>query len=124
MAAGLETLALLQAPGFYAELEAKGQRLTEGLAQAAAAVRVPVQVNRVGSMLTGFFTGVPVVDYATAVSADAKRYGVFFRAMLERGVSLAPSQFEAAFASAAHSGEDLNATVAAAREALAIVATA
>lgn len=122
MAAGIETLSLLQAPGFYADLEAKGRRMADGLAQAAAAARISVQVNRVGSMLTNFFTGVPVVDYATAKTADTQRYGVFFRAMLERGVSLAPSQFEAAFISAAHSAEDLNATVAAAQEGLAVVA--
>lgn len=75
-------------------------------------------------MLTSFFTGVPVTDYATAKTADTKRYGAFFSAMLARGVSLAPSQFEAAFVSAAHSTEDLDATVAAAREALAAVAAA
>ncbi len=121
MAAGIETLTLLQAPGFYADLEAKGQRLADGLAQAATAARVSVQVNRVGSMLTSFFTNVPVTDYATAKPADTKRYGIFFRAMLARGVSLAPSQFEAAFISAAHSTEDLDATGAAAREALAAV---
>ena len=124
MAAGVETLSLLQAPGFYADLEAKGQRLADGLVEAAAASRVPAQTNRVGSMLTTFFTGVAVTDYATAKTSDTKRYGVFFRAMLDRGVSLAPSQFEAAFISAAHSAEDLDATVAAAREALAAAAGA
>jgi glutamate-1-semialdehyde 2,1-aminomutase len=124
MAAGIETLSLLQAPGFYAGLEAKGRRLADGFAQAAAAVRVPVQTNRIGSMLTAFFTGVPVTDYATAMTADTTRYGAFFQAMLARGVSLAPSQFEAAFISAAHSIEDLDATAAAAREALAAVAEA
>jgi glutamate-1-semialdehyde 2,1-aminomutase len=122
MAAGIETLMLLQAPGFYAELEAKGKRLTEGLAAAAAANRVPVQINRVGSMLTAFFSSVAVRDYATARTADTGRYGAFFRALLERGVSLAPSQFEAAFVSAAHTAEDLETTLAGAREALAIVA--
>jgi len=121
MAAGIETLTLLQAPGFYADLEAKGKRLAESLGQAAAAARIAIQTNRVGSMLTGFFTGVPVTDYATAKTADMTRYGTFFRAMLARGVSLAPSQFEAAFVSAAHSGEDLDATLAAAREAFALL---
>ena len=124
MAAGVETLSLLQAPGFFADLEAKGQRLADGLVEAAAASRVPAHTNRVGSMLTTFFTGVAVTDYATAKTSDTKRYGVFFRAMLARGVSLAPSQFEAAFVSAAHSAKDLDATVAAAREALAAVAGA
>jgi glutamate-1-semialdehyde 2,1-aminomutase len=122
MAAGIETLTLLQAPGFYANLETQGRRLAEGLGQAAAAARIAVQTNRVGSMLTGFFTGVPVTNYATAKTADTTRYGTFFRAMLERGVSLAPSQFEAEFVSAAHSGEDLDATLAAAREAFALMA--
>jgi glutamate-1-semialdehyde 2,1-aminomutase len=123
MAAGIETLTLLQAPGFYADLEAKGKRLADGLGEAAAAARLPVHTNRVGSMLTGFFTGVPVTDYATAKTADTRRYGAFFRAMLARGMSLAPSQFEAAFVSAAHTGEELDATLAAAREALAVVAS-
>jgi len=122
MAAGIETLTLLQAPGFYDELDAKSARLAEGLRQAAAAARVLVQLNRVGSMLTGFFTATPVQDYATAKTSDTQRYGRFFQAMLERGVSLAPSQFEAAFVSAAHTATDLDATLAAAREALAQVA--
>lgn len=124
MAAGIETLTLLQAPRIYADLEAKGQQFADGFAQAATAAGIAVQVNRVGSMLTGFFTGVPVSDYTSAKTADTNRYGIFFRAMLERGVSLAPSQFEAAFISAAHSSEDLHLTVAAAGEALAVVAAA
>jgi glutamate-1-semialdehyde 2,1-aminomutase len=121
MAAGIETLTLLRAPGFYADLEVKGKALADGIAEAAAEARIPLQSNRVGSMLTGFFTGGPVSDYATAKTADTRRYGAFFRAMLARGVSLAPSQFEAAFVSAAHTDEDLDATVAAAREALALL---
>ncbi|HYL80901.1 MAG TPA: aminotransferase class III-fold pyridoxal phosphate-dependent enzyme, partial [Candidatus Acidoferrum sp.] len=124
MAAGIETLTLLQAPAFYADLEAKGKRLAEGLAEAAAARRIPVQINRVGSMLTTFFTTVPVRDYVTAKTADTARYGAFFRALLERGVSLAPSQFEAAFISAAHTAQDLEATLAGAREALAVLTVA
>jgi glutamate-1-semialdehyde 2,1-aminomutase len=122
MAAGIETLSLLLTPGFYAELEAKGRRAEAGLREAAAASRVPLQVNRVGSMLTAFFTGTPVTDYPTVKTADPERYGRFFRAMLERGVSLAPSQFEAAFVSAAHTAEELEATAAAAREAFGVVA--
>jgi glutamate-1-semialdehyde 2,1-aminomutase len=122
MAAGVETLTLLQAPGVYAELEAKGERLARGLREAAASAGVSAQVNRVGSMLTAFFATEPVRDFASVKQADATRYGVFFRAMLERGVSLAPSQFEAAFVSLAHTAEDLDATIAAAREALAVAA--
>jgi glutamate-1-semialdehyde 2,1-aminomutase len=123
MAAGIETLTLLQAPGFYGSLEAKSARLAEALGAAAAAAKVPVQLNRVGSMLTGFFTATPVTDYASAKTSDTERYGQFFRAMLERGVSLAPSQFEAAFVSAAHTEGDVETTAAAAREALARVAS-
>jgi len=122
MAAGIETLTLLQAPGFYADLEAKGRQLADGLAAAAAASGVPVHTNRMGSMLTTFFTGVPVTEYGTAKTSDTKRYGTFFRAMLDRGVSLAPSQFEAAFISAAHTVADLDTTVRAAREALGLLA--
>jgi glutamate-1-semialdehyde 2,1-aminomutase len=122
MAAGIETLTLLQAPGFYANLDSQGRRLAEGLGVAAASARIPLRTNRVGSMLTGFFTAVPVTNYATAKTADTTRYGTFFRAMLTRGVSLAPSQFEAVFISAAHSEEDLDATLAAAREAFALIA--
>ena len=93
MAAGIATLETLQAPGTYQVLEAISARLAEGLAAAAARARLATQINRVGSMLTGFFTATPVTNYATAKTADAARYGAFFRAMLERGVSLAPSQF-------------------------------
>ncbi len=121
MAAGTETLTLLQAPGVYADLAVKGERLALGLARAAAACRVAVRVNRVGSMLTAFFVDVPVQDYASVKKADTRRYGLFFRAMLERGVSLAPSQFEAAFVSLAHTTDDLDATIAASQEALAAV---
>jgi glutamate-1-semialdehyde 2,1-aminomutase len=119
MAAGVETLTLLQAPGVYDDLEAKGARLAEGFAEAAAVYGIPARVNRVGSMLTAFFVEGPVHDYASVKRADTGRYGVFFRAMLERGVSLAPSQFEAAFVSLAHTGDDLDATIAAAKGAMA-----
>ena len=119
MAAGIATLEALQAPGTYQALEGISARLAEGLAAAMARAGLATQINRVGSMLTGFFTGTPVTDYATAKTADAARYGAFFRAMLERGVSLAPSQFEAAFLSLAHTTDDVEVTIAAAREALA-----
>jgi glutamate-1-semialdehyde 2,1-aminomutase len=119
MAAGAETLTLLQAPAVYVELEAKGERLARGLTEAATACGVAAQVNRVGSMLTAFFVSGAVHDYASVKRADARRYAVFFNAMLERGVSLAPSQFEAAFISLAHTTDDLDATITAAREGLA-----
>ena len=122
MAAGIETLSQLTAPGLYADLEAKGRRLAEGLARAAAAAGVPVTINRVGSMLTLFFTPGPVTDVASARTADPARYAAFFHAMLERGVSLPPSQFEAAFVSVAHADEDIEQTLAAAGAAFAVVA--
>jgi glutamate-1-semialdehyde 2,1-aminomutase len=118
MAAGAETLTLLQAPGVYDELETMGARLAQGLVDAAAERGIPARVNRVGSMLTAFFVDGPVHDYATVKRADTRRYGVFFRAMLDQGVSLAPSQFEAAFVSLAHTREDVDATIAAARAAM------
>ncbi|MGH9660716.1 MAG: aspartate aminotransferase family protein, partial [Bryobacteraceae bacterium] len=73
-------------------------------------------VNRVGSMFTFFFTGRPVTDYESAKSADTAKFGKFFHGMLDRGVYLAPSQFEAAFLSAAHTDEDIGRTIEAARE--------
>jgi glutamate-1-semialdehyde 2,1-aminomutase len=79
---------------------------------------VPLAVNRVGSMLTAFFCAGPVRDYASARQADTTRYAQFFHAMLARGVYLAPSQFEAAFVSLAHSEADLDAAARAAAEAL------
>ena len=79
-------------------------------------------VNRVGSMFTVFFTDQPVTDWDSAKRCDTARFGRFFRAMLERGVYLAPSQFEAAFLSAAHTDDDIRKTIAAAREAFALSA--
>jgi glutamate-1-semialdehyde 2,1-aminomutase len=123
MAAGIEVLGRLQPPGPYGELERKGERLARGLAEAAAAAGVPVTVNGVASMLTVFFTPGPVRDLASARTADTARYAAFFQAMLERGVHLAPSQFEAAFVSTAHTEEELERTLAAAREAFAVAAS-
>ncbi len=122
MRAGIETLAILDAPGAYERLEAASARLERGLVQAARDAGVPMTLNRVGSMLTGFFTDRPVVDLATAASADTQRYAAFFHGMLERGVYLAPSQFEAAFLSLAHTDDEIDATIDAARSALAALA--
>jgi glutamate-1-semialdehyde 2,1-aminomutase len=113
MAAGRATLELLT-PEVYAQLETVSARLAAGLAEAAAAAGVPVQVNRVGSMLTVFFTDAPVFDAATARAASTKRFAAFFHAMLERGVYFPPSQFEAAFLSAAHADPEIDRTLAAA----------
>ncbi len=118
VAAGLETLRALREPGVYETLEARAAALEAGLREAAARAGVPATVNRVGSMLTAFFTAGPVTDWTTAARADRPRYGAFFHAMLGRGVYLAPSQFEAAFLSLAHSPDEVAMTVEAARAAL------
>ena len=118
MAAGIATLELLREPGTYERLEALGAQLAEEMTRAAEAAGVPLTVNRVGSMLTGFFTEGPVTDYASATAADTTRYARFHQAMLARGVYLAPSQFEAAFVSLAHTAEDLEQTAEAAMAAM------
>ncbi|MBK9515791.1 MAG: glutamate-1-semialdehyde 2,1-aminomutase [Anaeromyxobacter sp.] len=114
MAAGTATLRLMT-PASYELLEARGAALAAGLLEAAAQAKVPVQLNRVGSMLTVFFTETPVFDAASARLASAKRFGAFFHAMLEGGAYFPPSQFEAAFLSTAHTEGDLDQTLAAAR---------
>jgi glutamate-1-semialdehyde 2,1-aminomutase len=107
MAAGVATLKLLQQPGFYASLEEKATGYTEGLVQVARGAGMPVALNRVGSMLTGFFTDRPVTDFQSAMVADTERYAQHYRQMLSQGIYLAPSQFEVAFISAAQSDADL-----------------
>jgi glutamate-1-semialdehyde 2,1-aminomutase len=92
-------------------------QLEERAAALCAAAPHGVTVNRVGSMFTFFFTAGPVTDYESAKRSDTSRFGRFFRAMLERGIYLAPSQFEAAFLGAAHSRKDIERTAAAAHEA-------
>ncbi|MFB3828078.1 MAG: glutamate-1-semialdehyde 2,1-aminomutase [Bryobacteraceae bacterium] len=116
VAAGMANLNHLKAhPEIYADLERRGAEL-------AAAVPEGLTVNRVGSMFTVFFTAGPVTDYESAKRSDTARFGRFFHAMLERGVYLAPSQFEAAFLSAAHSEQEVRVTIEAAREAFRVAA--
>jgi glutamate-1-semialdehyde 2,1-aminomutase len=122
VAAGLATLRALRGDAPYARLERLGALLEQGLRTAADKAGLPLTLNRVGSMLTAFFTGGPVTDYASARRADTARYARFFHAMLTRGVFLAPSQFEAAFVSLAHAEVDVEAAARAATEALAAVA--
>jgi glutamate-1-semialdehyde 2,1-aminomutase len=119
MAAGLATLRELRERPPYAALEAMGQILERGLPAICAEQKIAHHFARVGSMWTLFFTGTPVVDYDTAKTSDAARFGRFFWAMLERGVYLPCSQFEAAFVSAAMTPAHIEETLAAAREALA-----
>jgi len=118
VAAGLATLRALDRPGTYERLEALGARVERDVTEAARTAGVPVTVNRVGSMLTVFFTEGPVTDYASAKRADTARYARYFHAMREGGVFLAPSQFEAAFVSLAHREEDLDVAARACRSAL------
>ena len=121
VAAGLTTLRLLEDRAVYERLERLGGMFERGIRQAAAAAGVPVTVNRVGSMLTAFFTEGPVTDYASAKRADTAKYARFFHAMLSRGVFVAPSQFEAAFVSLAHSESDLEEAARACGEAMTAV---
>jgi len=118
VAAGLATLGVLGDSAVYARLEALGRKLQEDLEAAAGEAGVPLTVNRVGSMLTAFFTGEAVTDFASAKRSDTGRYAKFFHGMLERGVFLAASQYEAAFVSLAHTEADLETAAHAAREAL------
>jgi len=118
-AAGIATIEALERRGTYAELERKGRALEEGLREAFASAGVPATLTRVGSLMTAFFAKGPVTDYASAVKSDTKAYARFFHGMLERGIYLAPSQFEAAFVSLAHTNSDIEDTIVAARETLA-----
>jgi glutamate-1-semialdehyde 2,1-aminomutase len=119
MAAGLAQLRAIQAdPGLYDRLDRLGALLEEGLLGAIASGGRPCRVARVGSMWTLFFSAREVTDWDVASRCDTARFGRFFHAMLERGVSLAPSQFEANFISTAHTEDDVAATLDAAREAL------
>jgi len=118
MAAGIATLDTLAEPDAYARLEAAGARLADGLAEAARDAGAAACVQRVGSMLSVFFTDGPVTDYASARRSDTERFGRFHGGMLARGVYLPPSQFEAWFVSLAHGKDDIEVTLQAAREAL------
>lgn len=117
MVAGLATLKLLQKPGTYEKLEALAANLAEGLRRAAERAGVPIFQTRVGSMSCLFFTDTPVTDYAGAKKSDTAKYAKFFNDMLNAGFYFAPSQFETAFVSLAHTDADIDATVTAAEEA-------
>jgi glutamate-1-semialdehyde 2,1-aminomutase len=118
MRAGIAMLRALQAPGVYERLEATSDRLERGLRAVADAASMPIRLSRVGSLLTAFFGIGEPVDWASVAGADTKTYGIWFHRMLERGVYLAPSQFEAMFVSLAHTDELIDRTVEAARESL------
>ncbi len=126
MAAGIATVGYLleHADAVYPRLERTTAAIADGVAAIAAELGVPLQTNRVGSMFTWFFTGLPVHDFAGASTADAARFAAFHRGMLEQGVWLPPSQFEAAFVSAAHGEREVETILAAARAVLHMVADA
>ncbi len=120
MTAGLQTLELISEPGFFERLSDKVERLAYGIQQAAADAGIPLAENHVGGMFGLFFTDRPeVTDFAGATGCDQERFKAFYHAMLERGVYLAPSAFEAGFVSAAHSESDIEATITAASDAFA-----
>jgi glutamate-1-semialdehyde 2,1-aminomutase len=118
VAAGSKTLEIIARPGFYDQLDQLGQKLELGLADAAQRQSVPLTVNRVGSMLTAFFTAGPVENYSDARKADTQAFARFFRSLLEAGIYWPPSQFETALLSAVHSEADVERTIEAANEAL------
>ena len=119
MAAGLAQLTYLKEhPQVYADIAAKGEKLADGLRAAAAEAGVPVAINQIGSLLAPFFTPTEVTTFTDAKGSDVGRYAKYFQGMLERGVALAPAQFEAMFVSAAHGDAELDATLEAARAAL------
>ena len=119
MAAGLATISYLEARAaeVYPQLEAASKAVAEGVAAEAARAGVELTTNRIGSMWTWFFTPGPVTNYGQAARSDTAAFGRFHRAMLDRGIWFPPSQFEAAFISAAHGETEVWATIAAAREA-------
>jgi glutamate-1-semialdehyde 2,1-aminomutase len=122
MAAGVATLRHLRdgKKEIYPRLDRLSGELVAGVAAAAKEAAVPICFNRVGSMFTWFFTPGPVTDWSSAAKSDTEAFGRFFRAMLENGVYLPPSQFEAAFLSAAHTEEDIQQTIAVAKQAFAL----
>jgi glutamate-1-semialdehyde 2,1-aminomutase len=123
MSAGIAALKQLERPGIYEEIDQNARRLVLGLRAELEDAGIPAQINAIGSLSTIFFTDGPVRSYADAKRSDTKAYARFFREMLERGIFLAPSQFEAAFVSASHTSRDIDRTLAAACEALHVIAT-
>jgi glutamate-1-semialdehyde 2,1-aminomutase len=124
MRAGLATLPKLETPGFYNSLNAMAERLAAELRAALRESGVRGHVNAAGSLLTLFFADEPVRNYADAKKSNTSRFATFFHQMLNRGVFLPPSQFEALFVSAAHTEDDINRTLSSARASLEAIAVA
>ncbi len=121
MSAGIAALKQLTKPGLYDEMTQLALRLVVGLRAELADAGIPARINAIGSLATVFFTSDPVRNYSDAKRSNAKRYARFFREMLDRGIFLAPSQFEAAFVSMAHTSQDIDRTLAAAHESLQVI---
>ena len=122
MSAGIATLNILKQPGFYKALEDKSRAVAEGIAKAARDAGYPIYSTRVGSMFCAFFSKGEVFDWPTASRCDTKAFATYFLGMLDEGVYLAPSQFETAFVSAAHSEVDIDRTIAAAAKCFKLIA--
>jgi glutamate-1-semialdehyde 2,1-aminomutase len=122
MSAGIATLTELAKPGLYESINANAKKLAHGLRNALGGAGIPAQVNNTGSLSTIFFTPDPVTNYAGAKRSDTKLYARYFREMLNRGIFLAPSQFEAAFVSASHTVADIDRTLATVQEVLKSIA--
>jgi glutamate-1-semialdehyde 2,1-aminomutase len=122
MTAGITTLKLLQQPGFYEMLEEKSRQVAEGIAKAAKDAGFPIYSTRVGSMFCAFFTPGEVHDWPTAAACNTKAFARYYLAMLDEGIYLAPSQFETAFVSAAHTDADIEKTIAAAAKCFKLIA--
>lgn len=118
MTAGITLLNILKNPEIYKELDRKGALFANGLKGAAEEAGIPAYFNRIGSLSCMFFTDQPVHDYKSAKTADTQMFAAYFKAMLEQGINLAPSQFEASFVSAAHTDEDIERTIEAAKKAM------
>jgi glutamate-1-semialdehyde 2,1-aminomutase len=116
MAAGIATVTRLKEPKIYDRLAAKTDRLVKGLSAALEAAGIPASIDSIGSMMGLFFTNIPVKNFINAKTCDLSRFTAYYQGMLERGIYLAPSQFEAGFVSLAHSDADIDRTVEAATE--------
>ncbi len=119
MTAGIETMKVLRQPDVWDELEAMGTKLVAGLETAVSHTNIPTRINRLGTMFGLFFNDAPVTNWDTAAQSDTTRFGQYFQAMLEQGIYIAPSQFEAGFLSTAHGALEIEATIAAAEHSLA-----
>jgi glutamate-1-semialdehyde 2,1-aminomutase len=121
MTAGIETLKVLSEPGVFDDLVTRTEQLCTGVGEAAQSVGVPIRQTQVGTMFCTYFTEDPVINWATASKSDVQRFGRFFQAMLQGGVYVAPSQFEAGFMSVAHTDDVIEATITAVRTAFRVL---